>query len=87
MVRGPLGFRGQSIIAHRPPRPIPDQAAAIRAGIPWTSPELFAFAVGKASDLHSPRRPAADDPVHGDVRRINLPPLEHKEVRAMKMTS
>jgi twitching motility protein PilT len=27
--------------------------------------------------------PAADDPRHGDIRRINLPPMEHEDVHAM----
>jgi hypothetical protein len=26
---------------------------------------------------------AADDRVHGDIRRINLPPMEHEDVHAM----
>ncbi len=46
--------------------------------------ELLAFGVkNKASDLH----PSAGLPpmirVHGDVRRINLPAMEHKDVHAM----
>ena len=46
--------------------------------------ELLAFAVkSKASDLHlSPGLPPMLR-VHGDVRRLNLPPLEHKDVHAM----
>ena len=46
--------------------------------------ELLAFAVkSKASDLHlSPGLPPMVR-VHGDVRRLNLPPLEHKDVHAM----
>ena len=46
--------------------------------------ELLAFAVkNKASDLHLSAGPPPMIRVHGDVRRINLPPLEHKEVHAM----
>lgn len=46
--------------------------------------ELLAFSVkNKASDLHI----SAGEPpmirVDGDVKRINLPPMEHKEVHAM----
>ncbi len=46
--------------------------------------ELLAFsAKNKASDLHV----SAGEPpmirVDGDVKRINLPPMEHKEVHAM----
>lgn len=46
--------------------------------------ELLMFAVkSKASDLHlSPGLPPMLR-VHGDVRRLNLPPLEHKDVHAM----
>ena len=45
--------------------------------------ELLAFGVkNKASDLAPLLGPAADDPVHGDVRRINLPPME-RDVHAM----
>ena len=46
--------------------------------------ELLAFAVkNKASDLHLSAGLPPMIRVHGDVRRINLPPLEHKEVHAM----
>ncbi len=46
--------------------------------------ELLAFAVkNKASDLHLSSGLPPMIRVHGDVRRINLPPLEHKEVHAM----
>ncbi len=46
--------------------------------------QLLAFSVkNKASDLHL----SADLPpmirVHGDVRRINVEPLDHKAVHAM----
>jgi twitching motility protein PilT len=46
--------------------------------------ELLAFVVkSKASDLHlSPGLPPMIR-VHGDVRRLNLPPLEDKDVHAM----
>src|SRR3981189_3166159 len=47
--------------------------------------ELLAFVVkNKASDLHlSPGLPPMIRPRDGDVRRINAPPMEHKEVHAM----
>ena len=46
--------------------------------------ELLAFAVkNKASDLHLSAGLPPMIRVHGDVRRINLPPMEHKEVHAM----
>src|SRR6478672_13308913 len=46
--------------------------------------ELLAFAVkNKASDLHLSAGMPPLIRVHGDVRRVNMPPLEHKEVHAM----
>ncbi|HWU98820.1 MAG TPA: type IV pilus twitching motility protein PilT [Oxalicibacterium sp.] len=46
--------------------------------------ELLAFSVkNKASDLHLSSGLPPMIRVHGDVRRINLPPLEHKDVHAM----
>ena len=46
--------------------------------------ELLAFVVkSKASDLHLSSGLPPMIRVHGDVRRINLPPLEHKDVHAM----
>src|SRR5881396_3387269 len=46
--------------------------------------ELLAFAVkNKASDLHLSAGLPPMIRVHGDVRRINVPPMEHKEVHAM----
>ncbi|MBL8483063.1 MAG: type IV pilus twitching motility protein PilT [Rhodocyclaceae bacterium] len=46
--------------------------------------ELLAFAVkNKASDLHLSAGLPPMIRVHGDVRRINLPPFEHKEVHGM----
>ncbi len=46
--------------------------------------ELLAFAVkNKASDLHLSSGLPPMLRVHGDVRRINLPPLEHKNVHEM----
>ncbi|MCE2969594.1 MAG: type IV pilus twitching motility protein PilT [Burkholderiales bacterium] len=46
--------------------------------------ELLAFAVkNKASDLHLSAGLPPMIRVQGDVRRINLPPLEHKDVHAM----
>src|SRR5574340_834593 len=46
--------------------------------------DLLAFSVkNKASDLHLSAGLPPMIRVHGDVRRINLPPLEHKDVHAM----
>ena len=46
--------------------------------------ELLAFtAQNHASDLHLSAGLPPMIRVHGDVRRINLPPLSHKEVQAM----
>lgn len=46
--------------------------------------ELLNFSVkNKASDLHLSAGLPPMIRVHGDVRRINLPPMEHKEVHAM----
>ena len=46
--------------------------------------ELLAFVVKKqASDMHLSSGLPPMIRVHGDVRRINLPPMEHKDVHAM----
>jgi len=46
--------------------------------------ELLAFAVkNKASDLHLSAGLPPMIRVHGDIRRINLPPMEHKDVHSM----
>jgi twitching motility protein PilT len=46
--------------------------------------ELLAFVVkNKASDLHLSSGLPPMIRVHGDVRRINLPPMEHKDVHSM----
>lgn len=46
--------------------------------------ELLAFSVkNKASDLHLSAGLPPMIRVHGDVRKINLPPMEHREVHAM----
>ncbi len=46
--------------------------------------ELLAFAVkNKASDLHLSAGLPPMIRVHGDVRRINLPPMDHKDVHDM----
>ena len=46
--------------------------------------ELLAFGVkNKASDLHLSAGMPPMIRVHGDIRRINLPAMEHKEVHAM----
>src|SRR3954451_22770891 len=46
--------------------------------------ELLAFAVkNKASDLHLSAGLPPMIRVHGDIRRINLPPMEHEDVHPM----
>ena len=46
--------------------------------------QLLAFSVKiKASDLHLSAGLPPMLRVHGDVKRINLPVMEHKEVHAM----
>src|SRR5204863_286565 len=46
--------------------------------------ELLAFVVkNKASDLHLSSGLPPMIRVHGDVRRINVPPMEHKDVHGM----
>ena len=46
--------------------------------------QLLAFSVkNKASDLHLSAELPPMLRVHGDVRRLNLPPLSHKEVHSM----
>src|SRR5512147_379162 len=46
--------------------------------------ELLAFAVkNRASDLHLSAGLSPMIRVHGDIRRINLPPMEHKDVHSM----
>ncbi|MCS7102121.1 MAG: type IV pilus twitching motility protein PilT [Burkholderiaceae bacterium] len=46
--------------------------------------ELLAFSVkNKASDLHLSAGLPPMIRVHGDVRRINMPPLEHQDVHAL----
>ncbi len=46
--------------------------------------ELLAFSVkNKASDLHLSAGLPPMIRVHGDIRRINVPPLSNQEVRAM----
>ncbi len=46
--------------------------------------ELLAFSVkNKASDLHLSAGMPPMIRVNGDVRRINLPPMEHKAVHGM----
>ena len=46
--------------------------------------ELLAFSVkNKASDLHLSAGLPPMIRVHGDVRRINLPPMEHKDVHGL----
>src|SRR5690606_22106250 len=59
-----------------PPRPAPEPRMDIS--------ELLAFSVkNKASDLHLSSGLPPMIRVNGDVRRINLPPMEHKDVHGM----
>jgi twitching motility protein PilT len=47
-------------------------------------PELLAFSVkSKASDLHISAGMPPMIRVHGEMRRINLPPMDHSEVKTM----
>ena len=49
--------------------------------------ELLAFVVkNKASDLHLSSGLPPMIRVHGDIKRINLPPMEHKDVQDRKST-
>ena len=63
--------------------------AACRCAADYRAPpmditELLAFAVkNKASDLHLSSGLPPMIRVHGDIRRINLPPMEHDDVHAM----
>ena len=48
--------------------------------------ELLAFAVkNKASDLHLSSGLPPMIRVHGDIRRINLPPMEHDDPNAVSV--
>ena len=48
--------------------------------------ELLGFAYkNKASDLHLSAGMPPMIRVHGDVRKINLPPMEHKEVHKLNL--
>src|SRR6185503_15320353 len=74
-------FGGDSTLATRGarprrPRPLREDTMDIA--------ELLAFSVkNKASDLHLSAGLPPMIRVHGDVRRINVPPLEHKDVHGM----
>ncbi len=55
-----------------------------RSGTPVDITQLLAFSVkNKASDLHLSAGLPPMIRVHGDVRRINVEPLDHKQVHAM----
>jgi ABC-type multidrug transport system fused ATPase/permease subunit len=64
---------------------LPRSAVDSRAnGLQLDITELLAFSVkNKASDLHLSSGLPPMIRVHGDVRRINLPAMEHKDVHAM----
>jgi hypothetical protein len=57
--------------------------AATKVG--WTSPNCWPLpsVKNKASDLHLSAGLPPMIRVHGDVRRINLPAMEHKDVHSM----
>ena len=62
----------------------PDALIAAQRAPAMDISELLAFSVkNKASDLHLSAGLPPMIRVHGDVRRINLPPLEHKDVHGM----
>src|SRR5437773_12334312 len=68
-------------------RPIlrwPQSTARTLKGIIVDISELLAFVVkNKASDLHLSSGLPPMIRVHGDIRRINLPAMEHKDVHGM----
>src|SRR4029079_19768472 len=73
-------FRGDSTL--RTPGHIPGRL--LLTGKTMDIAELLAFSVkNKASDLHLSAGLPPMIRVHGDVRRINVPPLEHKDVHGM----
>src|SRR5690606_10062313 len=58
--------------------------ACIRLGSPMDITELLAFSAKQgASDLHLSAGLPPMIRVDGDVRRINLPPMDHKQVHAL----
>jgi hypothetical protein len=58
--------------------------AAVAPACEWTSPNCWPSSVkNKASDLHLSAGLPPMIRVHGDVRRINVEPLEHKDVHDM----
>src|SRR5487761_2668938 len=85
------GRRGGKRIASRVfvnafdwPRDPPECGRQMYRGIIMDITELLAFGVkNKASDLHLSAGLPPMIRVHGDMRRINLPAMDHKEVHAM----
>src|SRR3970282_488885 len=62
----------------------PASCPQVTAGIVMDLTELLAFVVkNKASDLHLSSGLPPMVRVHGDVKRINVPPLEHKDLHGM----
>ncbi len=86
-----FSYAGHIIDSTYPPEWSKSITAASRGPIPnpeseelMEITELLAFSVkNKASDLHLSAGLPPMIRVNGDVRRINLPPLEHKDVHAM----
>lgn len=86
-----FGYAGHIINSTYPPQW--PKSIAVAQCCPSSNPEsielmeiteLLAFSVkNKASDLHLSAGLPPMIRVNGDVRRINLPPLEHKDVHAM----
>src|SRR3990167_8320847 len=62
----------------------PASCPQVTAGIVMDLTELLAFVVkNKASDLHLSSGLPPMIRVHGDIKRINLPAMEHKDVHGM----
>ena len=56
----------------------------LQTGITMDITELLAFSAKQgASDLHLSAGLPPMIRVHGDIRRINLPPMEHEDVHSM----
>jgi twitching motility protein PilT len=78
----PANLQGGGDCAHNAPRSLGKNH--VTRGIIMEISELLAFSVkNKASDLHLSAGLPPMIRVHGDIRRINVPPLNNQEVRAM----
>jgi twitching motility protein PilT len=79
---GSASLQGGGDCAHNAPRSLGKNH--VTRGIIMEISELLAFSVkNKASDLHLSAGLPPMIRVHGDIRRINVPPLNNQEVRAM----